>query len=63
MVIKDPYHAQSSMEDKSLNLVVGGASISGSLVSAVRLAVDFIYDLGRKLGSAIRRYRNKTYCA
>ena len=42
--------------------VVGGATISATLINAVTRAVTTIIDLGKTLGSAIRRAISGTVC-
>jgi len=49
------------MTDRELTLVAGGA-ISGSLVKNVLDAYEFILNLGRQIGSAIRRKMTGNYC-
>jgi hypothetical protein len=60
MVIKDLYRAMDNMEDNELKLIVGG--ISGTLINSITDAFEFILDLGRKVGSAIRRARDGNKC-
>ncbi len=50
------------LNDKQLLLIIGGA-ISGSLWSAVNKSVTLVSDLGRYLGSAIRRLINGRMCS
>lgn len=49
------------MEEIELLSVRGGA-ISGTLINAAIKALSLALELGRSLGSAIRRSRDKTKC-
>jgi len=42
--------------------IVGGASISASMINGIVRGVTLILELGRSLGSAIRRYQLKKWC-
>ncbi len=43
--------------------IVGGASISGTVLNALIRAINASLEVGRSLGSAIRRWKTKTSCA
>lgn len=47
--------------DDLLN-VVGGTSISGTLISSITRGINTILDLGRSLGTAIRRIGSNNVC-
>lgn len=49
------------LTDQELFKVQGGA-ISASLLNAVARAINTFLDLGRTIGSAIRRIYSKNYC-
>ena len=49
------------LTNKELNLVIGGA-ISGAVLSSIIKGVSVILELGRSLGSAVRRMMTKNYC-
>ena len=49
------------LQKEELVNVVGGA-ITATLINALARAVTTILDLGRTLGSSIRRSRTKNYC-
>lgn len=51
------------MRREELIEIKGGASISGTVINALVKGLSVIVDLGRSLGSAIRRYKVKEYCA
>ncbi len=50
------------LEKDELLEINGGASISATLINALSRAVSLITDLGRSLGSAIRRTMSGAYC-
>ncbi len=50
------------MKKEELVYIVGGASISGSMISAIYSVFVFLLDLGERAGSVIRRYRTGKYC-
>lgn len=49
------------LTDQELFKIQGGA-LSASLLNAFARAVSTILDLGRTIGSAIRRMYSKNYC-
>ena len=51
------------LSDKELMNVDGGASFSATLLNAVSRAISTIQELGRNLGSAIRRLYNGSFCS
>lgn len=50
------------IDNERLMLIVGGFSITGTIVNAFVSAGKFIYELGRSFGSAIRRIGSKNLC-
>ena len=48
------------LTNKELNLVIGG--VSGAVLSSIIKGVSVILELGRSLGSAVRRMMTKNYC-
>ena len=46
-----------------LNLIDGGLSISGTLINAFTGGIKIVLELGRSLGSAIRRGSSRKYCS
>ncbi len=50
------------LEKQELLQIVGGISITGSLLSAIQRGISVIMDVGRSLGSAIRRMFGGTMC-
>lgn len=51
------------LENKELLEIKGGISITGSLLQYIIKGYNAILDLGRYLGSSIRRIRCKAYCS
>ncbi len=43
-------------------LEIQGGAISGSLINALIRGISTILDLGRSLGTAIRRIQTKRFC-
>ena len=52
-----------SNKDNDLYNIVGGASITGTFLSALAKSVTTIYNLGRSLGSSLRRAISGRICS
>lgn len=52
----------SKMSNENLIKVEGGDAINASLLNAIARAGEFLYDLGRSLGTAFRMIRGKKKC-
>ena len=52
----------SKLDNKELLAVVGGIGITGTVINAFTSAGKFIYDLGRNLGSSLRRISGNNLC-
>lgn len=52
-----------NLEKCELVNVYGGINISGTFVSSIAKGINTVLDLGRSLGSAIRRISSNKYCA
>lgn len=50
------------LNNKELLVIDGGASLSASFFNAISRTVSTVMEVGRSLGSAIRRLINGTYC-
>ncbi len=50
------------MRKEELLLIVGGSSISGTVLNAVIRAVNAALEVGRSLGTAIRRIKTRQVC-
>lgn len=49
------------LNNNELNMILGG-SISGTLISSIVRGAETLFELGRSLGSAIRRFVSKQFC-
>lgn len=43
-------------------LLIDGGGVSGTLISSITKGVTFIFELGKSLGSAVRRIVGKNIC-
>ncbi len=50
------------LEKDELLQIVGGVSITGTLINALSRGITTLMDLGRSLGSALRRAIGGTMC-
>lgn len=50
------------MGKEELLQIVGGVSITGNLLSSIYKVGNFVFDVGRSLGSAIRRAIGGSMC-
>ncbi len=50
------------LTNEELKMISGG-NISGTLINALVRGVNLIFDLGRAIGSAILRLKNKSICS
>ncbi len=48
---------------QKLNEVNGGINITGTFISSLVRGIDIIMDLGRSLGSAFRRAKDRSLCS
>ncbi len=48
------------IKEDELKLIYGG--VSGTIINAVANVLKFILDLGRKIGSTIKRSLEQDYC-
>ena len=51
------------MEKNELLQIVGGVSITGTLLSSIYKVGNLIFEIGRSLGSAIRRVSSGSMCS
>lgn len=45
-----------------LNEIIGGSVLTAALINAIVRGAEYIMDLGRRLGSSIRRMIIRDYC-
>ena len=50
------------LETNELIQIIGGTSITGSLINAVGTIIKTILDVGRRVGSFIRRWQDQSFC-
>ena len=50
------------LEKEELLKVIGGISITGTLINSIYRGINCILELGRSLGSAIRRIKGGNMC-
>ena len=50
------------MRKEELVLIVGGSSVSGTVLNAVVRALNAALEVGRSLGTAIRRIKTRQAC-
>jgi len=50
------------LNNEELFQIAGGLSFNGTIVNALSRAIETVLEVGRSLGSAIRRIFNKNYC-
>jgi len=50
------------MNNQELKDIYGGASFTSSALNAIVKAITSIYDIGRRIGSALVRYRTGNVC-
>ena len=62
MVMLDRQNAVDRLNKQELLNVVGGRSVSGTLVNAFTSAFKVIYGFGQDFGGAIRRFTSRNLC-
>ena len=48
--------------DKELDKIIGGSSVSGTLLNAFTTIIKFIYEVGEGIGSSLRRIGEGDLC-
>ena len=51
-----------NIEQNELKTIIGGASFSGAIVSALTNLIKYVYSLGQSFGSSMRRIATKKVC-
>lgn len=54
--------SQMRMEEAELKKIIGGATISGTLINSFCKGIEIILEVGRSFGSAIRRLGDHNTC-
>ena len=52
----------TKLNNKDLEKIEGGESITGTLISAFTNGLKVIFDIGRNLGSSLRRIKEGKMC-
>ena len=50
------------LSNQELIIISGGLSLSGTLINSISRGIDALLEVGRSLGTAIRRIINKNLC-
>lgn len=51
------------LNDKELLQIYGGVNISGTLIKSFTSAITIVLEIGKSLGTSIRRIANNSICA
>ncbi len=52
----------SEIESNELSTITGGETVTGTLVSALTTGIKALFDIGKSLGSSIRRLSTDNIC-
>lgn len=52
-----------ALDHNMLCQIIGGAAVSGTLINAITSGLKLLLELGRSLGTAIKRISNKKTCS
>lgn len=63
MGIQDQLNVDKKLSNNELLYVVGGASISGTIVNAFVSVYKTLYGFGQNFGSSLRRIYKKKLCS
>lgn len=61
--MQDHQDVVDRLSKKELLQVVGGRSISGTIINAFTSAFKTVYGFGQDFGGAIRRFKNRQLCS
>lgn len=50
------------LKEQEMESIIGGGTISSSVINAIAKIIDTIYNLGNQTGSGIRRLTSGEYC-
>lgn len=50
------------LNDKKMVQIIGGINITGAFINSLVRGIDVLLDLGRSIGSAIRRAKDHSLC-
>lgn len=63
MDMLDQLNVENKLTKSEMLEVIGGKSISGTIVNAFTSAFKVLYGFGQEFGSAVRRVRRKKLCS
>ena len=63
MDMLDQLNVENKLTKSEMLEVIGGKSISGTIVNAFTSAFKVLYGFGQEFGSALRRVRRKKLCS
>lgn len=63
MDMLDQLNVENKLTKSEMLEVIGGTSISGTIVNAFTSAFKVLYGFGQEFGSAVRRVRRKKLCS
>lgn len=63
MGIQDQLDVDNKLSQKELLCIIGGASLSGTLVNAFTSAFKTLYGFGQNFGSSVRRIAKRKLCS
>ena len=63
MGMLDQLNVDNRLSKNELLMIIGGASVSGTLVNAFTSAFKSLYGFGQNFGSSIRRIVKKKLCS
>lgn len=62
MDMQDHLDVVDKLSKDELQMIIGGRSISGTVINAFTSAFKTIYGFGQDFGGAIRRFRKRALC-
>ena len=62
MDMQDHLDVVDKLSKDELQMIIGGRSISGTVINAFTSAFKTVYGFGQDFGGAIRRFRKRALC-
>lgn len=62
MGMQDHLNVADRLSTNELKMVVGGRSLSGTIINAFTSAFKTVYSFGQDFGGAMRRFRKRQLC-
>lgn len=63
MDMRDHQNVVDKLSRQELLQIVGGRSISGTIINAFTSAFKTVYGFGQDFGGAMRRFKNRKLCS